>query len=140
MSDLLRRSRALEAAQRKFGRRAFSWRNAVSCVHLARSHLVKMGHRPPPLPRIRSLVGARRALVERGWSDVIEMLDAQPGLMRIAPAEMLPGDLAVLASEDAIGAIFLCAGPHKLMGWREDAPAMVVLDLSFDQITAAWRV
>lgn len=99
-----------------------------------------MGHRPPPLPRIRSLVGARRALKERGWADVVEMLDAQPGLLRIAPAEMLPGDLAVLASEDAIGAIFLCSGPHKLLGWREDAPALIVLDLSFDQITAAWRV
>lgn len=140
LSDLLRRSRAIDAAKRKFGKRAFSWRNAVSCVHLARSHLVKMGHRPPPLPRIRSLIGARRALKERGWADVIEMLDAQPGLVRIAPAEMLPGDLAVLASDDAIGAIFLCAGPHKLIGWREDAPAMIVLDLSFDQISAAWRV
>lgn len=140
MTDLLRRARALEAAKRKYGKRAFSWRNGVSCVHLARSHLVKMGHRPPPLPRIRSLLGARRALKERGWADVTEMLDAQAGLMRIAPAEMLPGDLAVLASEDAIGAIFVCAGPHKLIGWREDAPAMVVLDLSFDQVSGAWRV
>jgi hypothetical protein len=140
MSDLIRRARALDAAKRKYGKRAFSWRNAVSCVHLARSHLVRMGHRPPPLPRIRSLVGARRALAERGWADVTEMLDAQPGLLRIAPAEMLPGDLAVLASEDAIGAIFVCAGPHKLIGWREDAPAMVVLDLSFDLVSGAWRV
>lgn len=140
MSDLLRRARALDAAKRKYGKRAFSWRNGVSCVHLARGHLVKMGHRPPPLPRIRSLVGARRALAERGWANVTEMLDAQPGLLRIAPAEMLPGDLAVLASEDGIGAIFLCAGPHKLIGWREDAPAMVVLDLSFDQVSGAWRV
>jgi hypothetical protein len=98
-----------------------------------------MGHRPPPLPRIRSLAGARRALAERGWTDVTDMLDAQPGLLRIAPAEMLPGDIAALASEDGIGAIFLCAGPHKLIGWREDAPAMVVLDVSFDQVSGAWR-
>ena len=139
--NLLRRSRALAAARRKFGKRAFSWRDAVTCVHLARGHLVQMGHRPEPLPRVRSLVAARRALTERGWADVTDMLDAQPGLMRIAPAEMLPGDIAVLASDDGnIGAIFLCAGPHKLIGWREDAPAMVVLDLSFDQISAAWRV
>lgn len=140
MSDLIRRSKALAAAQRKYGKRAFSWRNAVTCVHLARSHLVKMGHRPQPMPRVRSLVGARRALDERGWRDVADMLDAQAGLMRIAPAMMLPGDIAMLESEDGIGAIFLCAGPHKLIGWREDAPAMVVLDMSFDQIAGAWRV
>lgn len=140
MSDLLRRARALDAAKRKYGKRVFSWRNAVTCVHLARSHLVKMGHRPPPLPRIRSLVGARHALAERGWANVMDMLDAQHGLLRIAPAEMLPGDLAALDSDDGIGSIFVCAGPHKLMGWREDSPAMIVLDLSFDQIAGAWRV
>lgn len=140
MPELVRRARAIEAAKRKFGKRAFSWRNAVTCVHLARSHLVKMGHRPPALPRIRSLVGAQRALQERGWTSVADMLDAQPGLLRIAPAEMLPGDLAALPSDDGIGAIFICAGAHKLIGWREDAPAMVVLDLSFDQIAGAWRV
>jgi hypothetical protein len=92
------------------------------------------------LPRIRSLAGARRALAERGWANVAEMLDAQPGLMRIAAAEMLPGDLAVLNSGDDIGAIFVCAGAHKAIGWREDAPGMVVLDLSFGDIGGAWRV
>lgn len=106
---------------------------------MARSHLVQMGHRPPSLPRIRSLLTARRALQERGWDNVEAMLDAQAGLLRIAPAEMLVGDIAVLASDDGIGAIFICAGPHKLIGWREDHPTLVVLDLSFDQISGAWR-
>lgn len=140
MPELVRRAAAINAAMQKYGKRKFSWRDAVTCVHLVRSHLVKMGHRPPPLPRLRSLIAARRALKERGWANVSDMLDAQPGLLRIAPAEMLPGDIAVLESEDGIGAIFLCAGAHKLIGWRDDAPAMIVLDLSFDKISGAWRV
>lgn len=140
MSDLLRRARALDAAKAKYGKREFSWEDGVTCVHLLRSHLVKMGHKPPPLPRITSLIGARSALKKRGWANVIEMLDAQRGLFRIAPAEMLPADVAVLESADGIGAIFLCAAPRKLIGWRDDAPAMIVLDLSFEHITGAWRV
>lgn len=139
MSDLLRRAKALAATQKKVRGKALDWSAGMTCVHMARFHLRQMGHRPDPLPRIRSLIGARRALSQRGCADVIELLDAQPGLSRIAPAMMLPGDLAVLASEEGIGSIFVCAGPHKLIGWREDVAEAVVLDLSFDNITAAWR-
>lgn len=140
MSDLLRRQRATTATLARYRGRTFCWRAGVTCVHLARFHLRKMGHKPETLPRLRSIVGARRALKDRGWADVAAMLDAQAGLMRIAPAQMLTGDLAVLASADGIGAIFVCVGPHKMIGWREDAPGAVVLDLTFDQVTGAWRV
>jgi len=139
LSDLIRRARAVDATKKKYGPKVFNWRQGSTCIHMARSHLVQMGHRPPSLPRIRSLLSARKALKESGWANVEAMLDAQAGLIRIAPAEMLLGDIAVLASEDGIGAIFICAGPHKLIGWREDHPTLVVLDLSFDQISGAWR-
>lgn len=139
MSDLLRRAKALAATQKKVRGKPLDWRAGMTCVHMARFHLRQMGHRPEPLPRIRSLIGAMRALKQRNCTNVVDLLDAQPGLSRIAPAMMLPGDLAVLASEDGIGSIFVCAGPHKMIGWREDVPEAVVLDLSFDNITAAWR-
>lgn len=140
MSDLLRRQKALDATLKKVRGKPLDWAKGMTCVHMARFHLRQMGHKPEPLPRIRSLIGARRALKERGCANVIELLDAQPGLMRIAAASMLPGDLAALASEDGIGSIFVCAGPHKLIGWREDEEGAVVLDMTFDQIEGAWRV
>lgn len=140
MSDLLRRQKALAATIAKVKGKALDWGKGMTCVHMARFHLRQMGHRPESLPRIRSFIAARRALKSRGWGNVTDMLNAQPGLTPIAPAMMLPADLAVLESEDGIGAIFICAGPHKLIGWREDVPGAVVLDLSFDQISGAWRV
>lgn len=140
MSDLLRRQKALIATQKKVRGKALDWSKGMTCVHMARFHLRQMGHRPESLPRIRSLIGARRALKERGWANVTDMLNAQPGLASIAPAMMLPADLVVLASEDSIGSIFVCAGPHKMIGWREDVAEAVVLDLSFEHVSGAWRV
>lgn len=138
-SPLERRRRATQATLDRFRGKTFDWRTGVTCVHLARFHLIKSGRRPPQLPRIRSELAARRALKQRGWTNVAEMLDGI-GLERIAPAAMLLGDLAVAGSDDGIGAIFVCAGPHKLLGWREDAPELVRLDVTLDQLDGAWRV
>lgn len=139
--DLLRRQAACAATLAKYRDRAFDWRRGVTCVHMARFHLRRMGHKPEPLPgRVRSHVGAVRAMKDRGWQTVADMLDAQPGLARIAPAMMLPGDLAVAQGEQGLGAILICVGPHKLIGWREDAAGMVVLAVPLDQIDGAWRV
>lgn len=139
--DLLRRQQATSATLAKFRAKAWSWADGITCAHLARFHLRQMGHKPESLPRLRSLIAARRALDLRGWADVIAMLDAQPGLLRIAPAEMAMGDLAALPSDNGnIGAVMVCAGPHKLLGWREDVPELVVLDVEFGELAAAWRV
>ena len=138
--DLIRRQEATAATMAKFRGKARSWESGITCAHLARFHLRKMGHRVEPLPRLRSLIAARRALDARGWADVTAMLDAQPGLLRIAPAQMALGDLATLESGDGLGAIMVCAGPHKLIGWRDDAPEMVVLDVELGELSAVWRV
>lgn len=139
--DMLRRQEAAQATLDKFRGKALDWQAGMTCVHLARYHLLRMGHKVPPMPRLRSLLTARRELNARGWADCRAMLDAQPGLAAIPSAMMLLGDLAVLASDDGdIGSIMVCAGPNKLLGWREDAPALVVLDVDFSEITAAWRL
>lgn len=137
---LVQRQAALQATLDKFRTREWSWAAGHTCVHLARFHLRQMGHKPEAVPAIRSEISARRALATRGWQSVADMLDAQPGLMRIAPAMMLPGDLAVAGSADGVGAVFICLGGRKLMGWREDADGMVILDVLFDDLDAAWRV
>lgn len=124
----------------KYRTREIDWRNSVSCLHMARFHLRQMGHRVETLARIRSMTAALRVMKQRGWSNVADWLDAQVGLMRIAPARMLLGDLAALPGEGGVGAVTVCAGPQKVMGWREDAVGMVVIDVPFDQIEGSWRV
>ena len=137
--DLLRRSAATQATLDKYRGTAWSWDAGRTCVHLARFHLRAMGHKPERIPQVSSALSARRALKARGWAGVVDLLDAQPGLLRIAPAMMLMGDVASAPSPDGIGGILICAGPHKFFGWRDDVEGMVVLDIRADQLTAAWR-
>lgn len=138
--DLIRRQLATQDTLLRFRGKPFDWKAGLTCVHLAHYHLQRMGHAPRALPGIGSLRAARRALAERGWADCHAMLAAQPGLAEIPPAAMLMGDLATCESADGLGGIVICAGPRKVFGWREDAPGLVVLDVSFDQFTGAFRV
>lgn len=135
MNEMLRRKSATEATLAKYRDRPFSWRASHTCVHMLRFHLRKMGHRPPTLPRIRSAIGARRALDERGWKDVGDMLDAL--LPRIPYASMLLGDVAMFASDDGFGAITISLG-GKVMGWHPDYDGMTALEPL--EIAGAWRV
>lgn len=138
-NPLLLRKDATEATLKRYRGKVFDWSKGITCVHLARYHLRKMGHRPPSLPRFRSAFAAKQAMRERGWANVEEMLDSM--LPRIAPAMMMLGDLAVAPSDEGnMGSIMICAGPHKLLGWREDAPELVLLDVTLDELTGAWRV
>jgi hypothetical protein len=137
--ELIRRKDATEATLARYRGKAFDWSKGITCVHLARCHMRKMGHTPPPMPRFRSAFAARQAMTERGWNTVSEMLDSI--LERIPPSRMLLGDLAVAPSDEGgMGSIMVCAGPHKLMGWREDAPELVMLDVTLDQLEGAWRL
>lgn len=136
--DLLRRKDATEATLKRYRHKAFDWGKGITCVHLARTQLRAMGHKPPTLPRFRSALKAREAMKERGWANVEEMLDSM--LPRIPPAMMLLGDLAVAPGDEGMGSIMICAGRNKLLGWREDAPELVVLDVSLDELSGAWRL
>ncbi len=133
--NMIRRQAATTATLNKYRAKPFDWSKGCTCVHLARFHLRQMGHRPPTIPRVRSLLAAKRALKERGWSDTAAMLDSL--LPRIPPASMLLGDLAILEDDSGLGAIVVSAG-GKCLGWHENAPGMVVLQPL--EITAAWRV
>jgi hypothetical protein len=96
-----------------------------------------MGHKPPQLPRIGSLLGARRALEANGWDDVPAMLDSL--LPRIAPLEMRLGDLCTAPGEGELSAIFVCIPPFKLLGWHEEAEGVVIVDFDRSVLTGAWR-
>lgn len=136
--ELERRRVATEKTLDRYRGKVFDWSKGVTCVHLARFHLRNMGHKPETLPRFRSALGAKKALKERGWSSVADMLDSM--MPRIAPAQMVLGDLAIVPGDAGLDSIFICAGPLKVFGWREDRPDLVVLDVGLDELTGAWRV
>ena len=99
-----------------------------------------MGHTPPTLPRIRSALGAKKALRAQEWGSVVAMLDAL--LERIAPAA---DDAGRSGGRAGRGRQTRCdAGlrrrPLKVFGWREDAEQLVVLDIGLDELSGAWRV
>jgi len=137
--ELIRRQAALGRTMARFRRKPFRLgRN--DCVQLARFHLKAMGHRKLPASgRYSTPAGARRALRSTGHETLEALLDSL--LPRIAPAAMLPGDVALLAAEPGapaadVGAIAISLG-GKLMGWHPDKEELAVLDVS--AIAAAWR-
>ncbi|MGC4252427.1 MAG: hypothetical protein QM605_13455 [Sphingobium sp.] len=133
MSDLERRRLATETTRAKYEGMALDFRTA-DCARMIRYHLIQMGHRPPALPRYRSLTGAARALKETGG--IIATLDTF--LPRIAPARMLLGDVAVGAGEGG-EAGWICLG-YKFMGWHQDSATPVAMSIDLSHVTAAWRV
>ena len=136
--ELERRRLATEKTLGRYAGKVFDWSKGITCVHLARAHLKNMGHKPQTLPRFRSAFGAKKALQANEWESVEAMLDSM--LARIAPAQMMLGDLAIVPGDNGLDAIFVCAGPLKVFGWREDEPKMVLLDIGLDELTGAWRV
>lgn len=138
-SDLIRRADATRATLARYRTRAFAWHQRATCIHMARFHLRQMGHRPPPIPDIRSQLSARRALKATGHDSLADLLDSL--LPRIAPAAMLVGDLALFEGEPDSGgldSIGVCAG-DKLLGWHADDPSGIK-PLIVSEFIGAWRV
>ncbi|MBA4092390.1 MAG: hypothetical protein C0494_17610 [Sphingobium sp.] len=131
MTDLERRQAALEKTVAKYRGRPLDYRSA-DCIRMVRFHLLKMGHKPPPLPRYQSAIGARRALLDAGG--MVAIFDAI--LPRITPAAMLPGDIAVVAGEDCEAAVISMG--LKFMGWHEDSEVAVNMTIDATAMTA-WR-
>jgi hypothetical protein len=134
----VRRRDATNATIERYKGKAFDWGKGVTCVHLTRAHLRNMGRRPPSVPRFRSALAAKRAMAERGWSDVPEMLDSL--LPRIAPAQAVLGDVMALEGEGGMGAICICAGPRRAFGWFEGEEKPVMVEPDMAKVIGAWRV
>ncbi|USA39616.1 hypothetical protein NCF86_00180 [Pelagerythrobacter marinus] len=135
--ELERRRAATERTLARYRGKVFDWSKGVTCVHMARFHLKAMGHRPQTLPRFRSALGAKRALAAHGWESVEHMLDTM--LPRIAPAQMMLGDLATVPGQDGLDCILICAGPFKLLGWHPEDGTFVAYDGGNAEVSGAWR-
>lgn len=115
--DLLRRQAAVAKTMAKYDGRPFDWRRR-DCLRMVRSHLVAMGQRGlPKVPRYSTAKGALQALQATGHQDLAGLLDSL--LPRIAPAAMLPGDVAVMEGESGLDAVVICVGA-KVWGWHGD--------------------
>ncbi|KLE32461.1 DUF6950 family protein [Aurantiacibacter luteus] len=138
MKELEKRRVATEKTMARFRNREFDWRYQRTCAHLAFYQARQMGRRLPKVPRFRSAVGAKKALKTLGHDSLIGLLDAH--LERIPPAMMRLGDLCAVPGTEGLDAVFVNVAAQKIAGWREDAPALVVLHVSLDEIEAAWRL
>ncbi len=139
LPDLRRRQRALQKTMDRYGKREFLLGSA-DCVQLARFHLKNMGVKKLPVPqKYTTEVGARLALKRLGFKTLEELFDNL--LVRIAPAAMLPGDIALLPSQPEepasdIGTVAISLG-RKLLAWHPDHAPLAVIEVT--QIDAAWR-
>ena len=136
--ELERRRAATEKTMARFRDKPFDWAKSATCVHLARYQMRNMGHKTMTIPRFRSAIGAKKVLKGLGHDSVTSLFDTMLG--RIAPAQMLLGDLVAFPGEGGLDGITVCAGPHKVIGWHEEHDTMVVLDVELDEVSAAWRL
>lgn len=142
--------RAVDATQAKYRAKPHDWKSGATCLHMIRFHLRQIGHKPERLPPIRSLTGAKRALKERGWDNMCDVLDAQPGLVRLPPAMARLGDVAVAPSADGIGAGLVFVGMSRdgranFIGWHETdeelgVVGMQVIKFALGECLGVWRV
>jgi hypothetical protein len=140
--DLIRRQRALASTMNKFGGQQLVLGRS-DCALLVRHHLVKMGHRRLPKPGPYSTPnGVRQVLKGWGFKDLEQLFDSL--LPRIAPAYMLPGDIALVQPEQGapawqVGTVVISVG-RKFLGWHPDHPILAVCEPLVEQpFLAAWR-
>lgn len=133
------RAAATNRTVAEFADRGFDW-DGASCIHLAHRHAQNMGHAVPKLPMFRSRQGALRGLVKTGHRTLEGLLDSL--FERIAPAQMLVGDLAMLPGEDRrLRAIVVFDGHLSVAGWHEAHPDKLVWIKNMQaDLVAAWRL
>lgn len=134
--SLITRRDATQKTFDKYRSRPFDW-NGATCIHLARTQLRNMGHKPPRIPAFRSAIGAKRAMKDAGYATIADIFDGL-GLPRIAPARMKVGDIAILPGEDGWDAVVISAG-GKLLGWHgASEDGLQPIGEAVAQITGAW--
>lgn len=120
--SLVDRATVTEATLAQYRNKPFSLERRTTCLHMYRTQLVGFGYTPPPIPMVRTPLGAKRALNKAGYVSLMALLDAMHE--RIAPARMLVGDVALLPGESGDGeraildTIVIHVGGGKVLGWH----------------------
>ena len=137
-SPLELRHAAIEATMARYRDRPFKW-GSVDCAKVAAFHLKKLGHKIliSKAGTYSSPLGAARALRRLGYANLPEMADGI-GLLQIAPARMLLGDICAIEGDTQLGAIGIYAGNGNIFCFHEDHPGLVTMTPT--TILRAWSV
>ena len=138
MTGILARRDATLRTMNRFIGKPIDFAADNDCGKMAIFQLREMGRRPRigPGGTWKSVLGARRFLARHGGS-VAAVLDGW-GLPRILPSEAWIGDIMELQGEPPFGALSVCLGNGRVLGWHEDADACAVLQPV--RPIAAWRL
>ena len=144
-SALLVRQRAVSACLHRFEGAPLIW-GKTDCVRLCALALRKQGHAVPLLKGVRysSEQTALRRFREQKIESLCEAVDAL-GLVRIAPAMALPGDLIAMPPGEgnpfgaALGVIHTPAA-RRIIAASDDTHEFRVLAPDLSQALCVWRV
>ncbi|AGH48774.1 MULTISPECIES: DUF6950 family protein [Sphingomonadales] len=134
---MIRRRDAAQATLDHFSGRPFAW-GGSDCARLIAWHLRRLGYKPG-LSRggpYKSALGAHRALARAGFASLDQWLEWM-GLAPIPPAAAIVGDIVKGTGDDVFGALGVCLGNGRLLGYSEEAEGAVVMQAI--DLAAAWR-
>lgn len=138
MSEIERRTNATIKTQDRFKDKPFNLSGSGTCLHLVKFHAKNMGHKFPTIPRFRGVHGARRALKEAGYANLIEVMDSQ--FERISPAMAYIGDVVAFPGFDEFEAFVIRGDVNKFLGWHEEADGCTVMECDLNAALGAWRL
>lgn len=121
-NPLLARVDAAQQAMDHFAGKPLVW-GRTDCARLAAHVLKTLGYKPG-LSRFgdyKTELGARRALRRHGMTDTPDWLDTIHGLIRIAPAAALPGDVVGMPGAGNWTSLTICLGNGRLLGFHPEA-------------------
>lgn len=137
-SAMERRVSAAQATLDRFKDKPFSF-GTHDCARMVAFHLRQLGYQPMLSKggSYKTCLGAKRALRRAGYPDLAAAID-RLGLVRIAPAEALPGDILQLPAVDELGALTVALSNGRVLGYHESVAGAVVMQPS--AFSGAWRV
>lgn len=138
---LIARVQAAELAHRCFHEQPFEWgRN--DCAHLIATVLTGLGYENPlkDFRKYSTEAGAKRALLQKGFESVEDVLDQSLKLERIAPASTLPGDFVAIPGEGDTGhALGVVLDADRVMAFCDLGQGVRCEVGSLTAATFAWR-
>lgn len=138
MNEMQQRAAAVAATEARYRDRPFDWGKQATCIHLLRFHAAQMGHKVPIVPRFRTALGAKKALVVTGWQTLPALLDSM--FARIPPAFMRVGDVLAMPGDADWHALVIKADKQKFLGWHQDAEGCTIMEVDVNAAVGAWRV
>ena len=138
MIETQQRRAAVIATEARFKDRPFDWRKAATCIHLVRFHAAQMGHKLPVVPKFKSALGAKKALLSTGFQTLPALLDSR--FQRIPPAFMRVGDVLAMPGDEDWHALVIKADKVKFLGWTEHAVGCEYMEVDMGLAVGAWRV